>query len=572
MLFALAQINPTVGDLEGNARLVVERSREAASLGADLVVFPELCVTGYPPLDLLENHAFVDDVERTISRIAADVPSRLGVIIGAPVRNPARVGKRLQNVAIVLEDGRETARVVKALLPTYDIFDEYRYFEPGTHRDVVSFRGLRLGLHVCEDMWNNEEQAPYHLYEANPIDELAALGIDVFVNLSASPFAVGKHVLRNRVLSEICTEHGIPFLLVNQVGANTEVLFDGDSRAHAADGTLVACAPSFEEALVLVDVHPAADGGPTTVAAVPAADPSAQARTAVPRDDLADLHDALVMGIRDYVNKTGAFRKTLVGLSGGIDSAVTAALAVAALGPDRVVGVTMPSRFSSSGSVDDSLALARSLGIGFHEIPIGPAVDAFEGMLQPLFAGTPFGVAEENLQARARGVTLMAVSNKFDYLLLTTGNKSELSVGYATLYGDMSGGLAVIADVFKTDVYRLAEHINARHGRSVIPRSTIEKPPSAELRPDQKDTDSLPPYDVLDDILRRYVERQEDLEAIVSETGHDEAFVARILRLVDLSEYKRRQAAPGLRVSSKAFGIGRRLPIVMRRTRNGRPS
>lgn len=556
MRFALAQINPTVGDLDGNADRILARAREASALGADLVVFPELCVTGYPPLDLLENEAFIDQVATTIDRIAREAPAGIGLVIGAPIRNLGHVGKRLLNVALLLENGQEVARVVKALLPTYDIFDETRYFEPGTERSVVEFRGVRLGLHVCEDMWNNEEGATRPLYGANPIDELAALGINVFVNISASPFAIGKHALRNRIVREICVEHGVPFVLVNQVGANTEVLFDGDSRVHAADGSLAACAPSFVEHLVTWDL----------------------ARTTPPdlawpdRNDVVDLHDALVMGIRDYFEKTGAFTKALVGLSGGIDSAVTAALAVAALGPDRVVGITMPSNFSSRGSVEDSRVLAQRLGIEFHEIGIGPAVDAFGDLLSGLFRGTPFGVAEENLQARARGVTLMAVSNKFDYLLLTTGNKSELSVGYATLYGDMSGGLAVLADVFKTDVYAVAEHINRAAGRDMIPRETIEKPPSAELRPDQKDTDSLPPYDVLDDILRRYIEWQEDLEAIVRHTGHDRSFVVRILRMVDLSEYKRRQAAPGLRVSPKAFGIGRRLPIVMRWNRPAHPS
>lgn len=549
MRLALAQINPTVGDLDGNARLIIGRAREARGAGADLVIFPELCITGYPPLDLLENTSLIGGAAAMLDFIAREVPPDIGVIVGCPVPNPGPVGKRLQNAAILLEGGRETGRAVKALLPTYDVFDEYRYFEPGEKRAVVEFRGLRLGLHVCEDMWNNEEHAPYHMYRSNPVDELAELGIDLFVNISASPFSVGKHAVRNRIVREICLEHGVPFVLVNQVGANTEVVFDGDSRVHAADGSLLRCAPSFREDLLYWDTDTSREEP------VPA------------HSGVADLHDALVLGIRDYFEKTAAFSKALVGLSGGIDSAVTCALATAALGADRVEGITMPSAFSSAGSVADSVAVAEALGITIRQIGIEPAVDALGHMLAPVFDGTAFGVAEENIQARVRGTTLMAVSNKFDYLLLTTGNKSELSVGYATLYGDMSGGLAVLADVFKTQVYELAWFINDKAGRAVIPESTITKPPSAELRPDQKDSDSLPPYDVLDSILERYVERQQDAAHIIAETDHSEELVLRILDMVDHSEYKRRQAPPGLRVSPKAFGMGRRVPIVMRWTR-----
>lgn len=548
MKIALAQINPTVGDLTGNAARIISFAESAANQGADLVVYPELCVTGYPPLDLLESEAFIEAAEQTAFEIARSVPSSIGIIVGCPLRNPSPVGKRLINAALLFEAGQEVGRVTKVLLPTYDVFDEYRYFEPGETGAPIEFRGLRLGLHVCEDMWNNEEQAAYHLYSANPIDELAARGIDVFVNISASPFSHGKHERRCEILEEICHEHGKPFVLVNQVGANTEVIFDGDSRVHNADGSVAVCAPSFDEGLVMWDTD---------------APPSVCLQT---HDRIGDIHDALVLGIRDYVQKTGAFKRALIGLSGGIDSAVTAGLAVAALGGDAVDGVTMPSQFSSPGSVDDSRSLAANLGMTLHEIPIAPAVQSFESMLDPLFDGTPFGVAEENIQARARGVTLMAISNKFGHLLLTTGNKSELSVGYATLYGDMSGGLAVLADVFKEDVYALARYINQRAGRELIPQATIEKPPSAELRPDQLDSDSLPPYGVLDDILERYVERLQDLDLIEMETGYDRALILRILSMVDRNEYKRRQAPPGLRVSSKAFGMGRRLPIVMRPT------
>ncbi len=408
MKIALAQINPTVGDLQGNSRKIVAFAEEAAARDAELVLFPELCITGYPPLDLLDNPSFIDAVQDARAWVAAHVPQHLGIVIGAPVPNPDAVGKRLHNAALLYEGGELLGHISKQLLPTYDVFDEYRYFEPAEAQEVLVWRGLRLGLHICEDMWNNEDEADYHLYDDNPIDALAAQGIDLFVNISASPFAQGKHSRRNRIIGGNCREHGVPFVYVNQVGANTEVLFDGDSRIHAADGSLLLCAPSFEEALLVWD---------TEVAPTPCI---------AERDRLTMLHDALVMGIRDYFQKTGFFNKALLGLSGGIDSAVTCALAVEALGADRVVGVTMPSRYSSTGSVTDSEVLAANLGIEFHHVAIKPAVSAFEGMLADLFAGTPPGVAEENIQARARGLTLMAISNKFNHLLLTTGNKSEM--------------------------------------------------------------------------------------------------------------------------------------------------
>ncbi len=546
MIFALAQINPTVGDLDGNARKILDYCNRAHDKGADLVIFPELCICGYPPLDLLENGAFIDGCEAHVRLIRDGLPDGLAAIIGSPIRNPSPVGKRLRNAAILLERGRILETIYKSLLPTYDVFDEYRYFEPGHERCFVAWRGMKLGLHVCEDMWNNEEQAEYHLYRDNPIDELAALGIDMYVNISASPFSIGKHERRNRVIAEICREHDVPFVLVNQVGANTEVVFDGDSRVQGADGRLLVCAPSFEEALVSWDTE--------------ATYPTCSVAYTEPEE----LHHAVRLGISDYFHKTAAFSKALVGLSGGIDSAVTCSLAVDALGADRVVGVTMPSRFSSTGSVSDSEQLAANLRIEFHHIGIEPAVVAFAEMLAPIFTGTESGIAEENIQARTRGLILMAISNKFNYLLLSTGNKSEMSVGYATLYGDMNGGLSVLADVYKTQVYDIARYINESAGRAVIPVTTIEKPPSAELRPDQKDTDSLPEYDVLDRILQLYVEEQLELAAIVERTGLERALIARILTMVDRSEYKRRQAAPGIRVSTKAFGMGRRVPIVMR--------
>jgi len=548
MKIALAQINPTIGDLDGNRQLILDYARRAHDHGADLVVFPELCVTGYPPQDLLENPFFKTAVQRTVDRIVEDVPPDLGVLLGAPVPNPEPYGKPLQNAALLYENGTLRDRVVKTLLPTYDIFDEDRYFEPAEERRVIEWRGVRFGLHVCEDMWNVHHPEGFegnHRYECDPVAELGAQDPDLFLNLSASPFSIGKHATRDELVQHICRRHERPFLLCNQVGANTEIIYDGDSRVHAADGTQVACAASFEEDLLVWDTDASVEPCRTQ------------------RDATGDLHDALVLGIRDYYEKTGIFDKALMGLSGGIDSAVTCALATAALGPDRVVGVTMPSEISSEGSVTDSEQLARNLGIDFKEIPIEPAVDAFDTMLADAFAGTEPGVAEENIQSRARGVTLMALSNKFDHLLLSTGNKSEMAVGYVTLYGDTNGGVAVLSDVLKTRVYELARHINERAGTEVIPQNTIEKPPSAELREDQKDTDTLPPYEVLDAILERYVEKKKELGTIVNETGLDEELVRDVLRQVDQNEYKRRQAPPGLRVTEKAFGIGRRIPIVM---------
>lgn len=546
MKIALAQINPIVGDVSGNARKILEYARLAREKNADLVVFPEMCVTGYPPLDLLDNPVFIDASVTAVNWIAEQGPDGIGVLIGAPVRNPDASGKNLLNAAILLENGRELHQMHKTLLPTYDVFDESRYFSPASEVNIFEFRDHRLGVSVCEDMWNWEGFSDDQRYAENPLDGLANAGADVFINISASPFSEGKHALRTRLVETICDRYQLPFVLVNQVGANTEVLFDGDSRVHAPDGSLLRCAPSFEEALLVWDTSNSEVFDPSD------------------HDPIEDLNKALVMGIRDYVHKTGIFEKALVGLSGGIDSAVTCALAVEALGSERVIGVTMPSSISSTGSVEDSRRLAENLGIEYHHISIESVVDAYSEMLEPLFSGTARGIAEENIQARARGLTLMAISNKFGHLLLTTGNKSELSMGYATLYGDMSGGLAVLSDVFKTQVYQLAETINLRAGRSVIPQDTISKPPSAELSENQRDDDSLPPYSILDDILRRYIEQREDLLSIVESTGYEDELVTGVLQAVDQSEYKRRQAPPGLRVSGKAFGMGRRLPIVMK--------
>ncbi|MBL7979510.1 MAG: NAD+ synthase [Bacteroidetes Order II. Incertae sedis bacterium] len=555
MRIALAQINPIVGDLPGNVQKILDVIREAAQNQSELVVFSELVLCGYPPMDLLDNPLFIEACAAAIQQIARESPPNIAVILGTPVRNPKTTGKRLYNAAVLLEKGEVAATAYKVLLPTYDVFDEYRYFEPADVCTPIVWRGIRLGLHICEDMWNNEAWAQFHLYDRNPIDELAAAGTDIFINISGSPYSHNQSQTRDRLIIENCREHQRPFLYVNQVGANTEIIFDGDSCAFDVAGNMVLELPRFREALAYLEFDP------QTRLLTPMHPETAH--TPAP-DRIRDLHDALVLGIHDYFHKSGFFKKALIGLSGGIDSAVTCALAVHALGADKVMGVTMPSKYSSSGSVTDSEALARATGIEFLHIPIVPAVSAFDEMLADVFAGHPPDVAEENIQARVRGTTLMALSNKFNHLLLTTGNKSEMAVGYCTLYGDMNGGLAVLSDVFKMDVYALASYINQKAGHEVVPESTIQKAPSAELRPGQKDQDSLPPYPVLDEILRRYIEEWQELETISDETGYPYDTVSAMLRKVDANEFKRKQAAPGLRVTRKAFGTGRRLPIVMR--------
>ncbi len=548
MKIALAQTNPVVGDLRGNGQKLVDYAWRAQSYGADLIVFPELSIVGYPPQDLLEIDAFIDDALKAQAWAANQMPPTMGVIMGGIARNHHRPGKPLFNAAFLFEGGRALAEIHKSLLPTYDVFDELRYFEPGCRRKVIPWRSAKLGLHVCEDLWYVAAQKSY---DSDPVAELAAQGATLFINVCASPFALNKQQEREALAMHSSRRYKTPYVLINQVGANTELVFDGNSMVCTANGTVALRAAAFEESLVLWDSETASAGDNSV------------------RPVIQNLHDALIVGIRDYFRKTRAFKKALVGLSGGIDSAVTCSLAVEALGPDRVVGVTMPSKFSSRGSVADSASLAANLGIEFHQCPIASVVGAFEASLAKFFSGTQVGVAEENIQARIRGTLLMAMSNKFRYLLLSTGNKSESAVGYATLYGDMNGGLAVLGDVLKTQVYDLARYINARDPNGGnIPANTIYKPPSAELRPNQTDQDSLPPYPVLDDILQRYVEKRQTIQEIVRFSDHDEVLVKEILQRVDRNEYKRRQSPPNIRVTSKAFGGGRRLPIVMHRTGN----
>lgn len=571
MKLALAQINPIVGDLAGNGRKIIDFAQRAADeFGADLVVFPELSITGYPPHDLLENTAFLDDVERTIDVVAGDLPPGVGAVVGAPVRNREPVGKRLYNTALLLADGHVAGRADKSLLPTYDVYDEYRYFEPAARRACIEWKGVRLGVHICEDMWNMEEGVPFRMYAGNPLEDLVRNGAELLISLSATPYARGKHDQRSRLMRGICTHFGLPLAMVNQVGAATELIFDGGSCVIAADGSVAASAPRFEEALLPWDLKADGAGSPNPPSSNRTQRQDGNDAPSSNGVETRDVHDALVLGIRDYFRKTAAFEKALVGLSGGMDSSLTCALAVEALGAERVCGISMPSEYSSRSSVDDARLLAENLEIEFHRIPIQPAYDTFREMLSGVIergAGSlegSVGVTEQNLQARSRGVTLMALSNEFNYLLLATGNKSELAVGYATLYGDMAGGLAVLADIYKTQVYELAHFVNDSAGRELIPRNVFEKPPSAELRPDQTDQDTLPPYAVLDEILQLYIEKGMDLEAIVAKSGHDRALVHSILKTVDRNEYKRRQAPPGLRVTTKALGAGRRMPVVMK--------
>jgi NAD+ synthase (glutamine-hydrolysing) len=576
---ALAQINPTVGDFAGNSRLIRDFSARAAAQGAQLVVFPELSVCGYPPADLLEKQSFLDRAVQTLHQIAADAPHAPSIVCGCAMPAEAPGGKPARNVAALLCGGKVQFLQQKMLLPFYDIFDEQRYFEPAVRQSLTRLGSQQLAITVCEDAWNDKAFWPRRLYPVDPVDELMRQWDTspappphprIILNISASPFWCGKRALRRNMLAAIAREHNAFVVMVNQVGGNDSLIFDGTSLVLAPSGALAAQAASFREDLLLFDT--AAFDPASLITATPTTQQSAAIAAAAPPledcrdDDIPATWDALVLGARDYVRKCG-FQKALVGLSGGIDSALVAAIAVEALGAENVLGIGMPSEFSSSGSIDDARALAANLAIRFEAVAIHDVFTQYQRTLSPLFAGTPFGLAEENLQPRIRGALLMALSNKFGALVLTTGNKSEMATGYCTLYGDMVGALAVIGDVFKTRVYALARYANRT--RQLIPQATIDKPPSAELRPGQRDTDSLPPYDILDPILEAYVERYASVEEIVAEraaAGHPIALeeVRRVLRLVELSEYKRQQAAPVLKVTRKSFGTGRRFPIAVK--------
>jgi NAD+ synthase (glutamine-hydrolysing) len=556
---ALAQIDTTVGDFAGNAERIRAATAVARGAGATLVVFPELALCGYPPRDLLDFPEFLDRARRALEDLArpADWSRGVAVALGFPEAVPGAPPPGVYNAVALIEGGRVVAVGRKSLLPTYDVFDETRYFLPADRSTTADAAapGLRLGLSICEDVWNDKRFWDRPRYARDPVAELASGGAGLVVNVSASPYAVHKPALRERMLATSARGHRAPIAYVNQVGGNDALVFDGGSMIVAADGSVLARAPLFQEAVVVADL---AGGAPAVLS--PSGAPLPPPRPP-PADPLADeVLSALVLGVKDYVRKCG-FRSTIVGLSGGIDSALTACIAAEALGPDAVLGVAMPSRYSSGHSREDAAALARNLGIRFREISIEPMHAAFLAQLEQAEGKALGDLAEQNVQARVRGQILMALSNDTGGLVLSTGNKSELAVGYCTLYGDMAGGLAVIGDVAKTLVYRVSRAANARAGRELIPERTFTKPPSAELKPGQVDQDSLPPYEVLDDILAAYVEERLPLEAIVGR-GHPEETVRRVLRMVVASEYKRRQAAPVLKVSEKAFGEGRRLPIA----------
>ena len=541
MKIALGQINPTVGDFDGNAARIIAFARRAHTAGAGLILFPELSVCGYPPRDLVERASFVAHNREAAERIATETRG-IAVICGLVTPAHAETGKSAMNSAALLRDGRVAFVQSKMLLPTYDVFDEMRNFAPAKSQGLFPFCGKQMALTVCEDAWNDKHFWNKRLYTFDPVEALIHAGGNFLLNISASPFWLGKRELRRDMLAAIARNYKVPVVMVNQVGGNDSLVFDGSSLVLNPAGDVIARGKSFEEDLVYFDsdqlqgeIHEQIEG------------------------EEASAYAALVLGTRDYVRKCG-FRQVIVGLSGGIDSALTAAIAADALGPENVIGVGMPGPYSSRGSIDDARTLAENLGIRFELLCITEIFESYRKTLQKVFAGCQEDMTEENIQSRARGTLLMALSNKFGAIVLSTGNKSELGVGYCTLYGDMVGGLAAISDVPKTLVYRLSRYVNSR--RPVIPQASLEKPPSAELRPDQKDSDVLPPYEVLDAILEDYVEESHPAEKIAADRGFDIALVRRVIRMVERAEYKRQQAAPGLKISAKAFGYGRRFPIA----------
>ncbi len=554
MKIGLLQLNATIGDFSGNAAKLLAAYQTVVAQGADLALAPELFLCGYPPRDLLLREDFLHAAEQTLETLAQEIGD-VPLLVGTIQRNPVRPGRPLYNAAAFLRQGKIEAHAHKCLLPSYDVFDEDRYFEPAGAPFSFQHMGQKVGVTICEDIWNDADFWPERLHRRDPFHELAADGADLIVNLSASPWYRGKEKLRYDMLATAARDESLPIVQVNLVGGNDELIFDGHSLVVNAKGQLLPFADGavngrgFAEHVTVVDLE-----SPTT-ATYTATTCSALSKEAM-------LFEALQLGVRDYLHKCG-FKSAIIGLSGGIDSAVVAAVAAAALGPENVLGVSMPSKFSSDGSKSDAQSLAENLGIRFEIIPIVDQVAAVEGSLSDVFSGREPDITEENIQARLRGVTVMALSNKFGALVLTTGNKSELAVGYCTLYGDMCGGLGVISDVLKTDVFRLARFINEDAGRELIPEATITKPPSAELRPDQKDEDSLPPYDVLDALLDQYVVDDIGTHKLTNE-GFDPEVVRDIINKVTFSEYKRRQAAPGLKVSPRAFGVGRRIPVAQR--------
>jgi len=541
MKIGLAQINTTVGDIVGNRQKIIVAYRQLCADGAELVLFPELVITGYPPRDLLFKSRFVPDNMASLHEIAAetgDIPALIGYV--AP--NTETKGRPFYNAAAWCEGGSVKQTAHKCLLPTYDVFDEDRYFESSGMPQIITYKGLKLGITICEDIWTSCNIDTRKRYNQDPVEQLAGEKIDILLNLSSSPWHNGKSNVRETLVKAAAKRCGCPVFYCNAIGGNDELIFDGNSLVVTSEGKTIGRLNSFKEDLQVIDSDEEKE-----------VDSSSQ-------DEMEAIHDALTLGLRDYAHKCG-FEKALLGISGGIDSAITAAIAVDALGSENVIGISLPSAISSQHSKDDAATLAKQLGITYHQLPIAELVEASERALKSIFEGVERDITEENIQARSRGVLLMAVSNKFGSLLLTTGNKSELAVGYCTLYGDMAGGLAVISDLPKVQVYTLARWMNRE--KEIIPWNSIEKAPSAELRPDQKDEDSLPPYDILDQILEFYVEEGKSSDQIIA-AGFDEATVKDVIRKVDLNEYKRKQAAPGLKITPLAFGVGRRIPIVQR--------
>ena len=551
MKIAIAQLNPTIGDITSNARAIINAAKDAAKQNVRFLLTPELSLCGYPPRDLLLYPSFVELMSQELKAIALKLPESIAVLIGTVETNlhAADKGQKPLYNSMALLEGREVKRVFhKRLLPTYDVFDEDRYFEPGYEASCFTLDDTKIGVSICEDLWNDEHFWGKRSYEVNPIEELAQLGVDIIVNLSASPYTVGKQKLRESMLHHAATSYQKPVLYVNQVGGNDDLIFDGNSVAFNSDGQIIGRAKSFETDLVVVNLAEL-----VSKSSQPPLKSGAE-------DSNEEIYSALVLGVKDYARKCG-FNKAILGLSGGIDSALVAAIAAEALGAENVLGVLMPSPYSSAHSIGDAINLVSSLGINSQKIEIEEAMTAYDKILEPMFAGTEFGIAEENIQSRIRGNLLMAIANKFSYLLLSTGNKSEMAVGYCTLYGDMNGGLAVIADVPKTRVFKLCRWLN--RDREIIPTNIITKPPSAELKPDQKDSDSLPPYEVLDDILDRLICQHQSSQEII-ESGHDSEVVSKVLKLVTRAEFKRRQAPPGIKITDRAFGTGWRMPIAKR--------
>lgn len=556
MNIRIQQLNPTIGDIDNNSNAILKAMGKADRDGVDLLILPELTVCGYPPMDLLERQSFRQRIYQANSRIT-ELSGSTAVLFGSVTPNPSAFGRKCYNSALLVQGGEVIEMIHKTLLPTYDVFDDYRYFEPNKEFSCIEFEGRNLGVTICEDIWYNENDIQYHTYDINPAQKLAEQGAEIIINISASPYTKTKPANRQQMLQNHARALGLPVLYSNQVGANTEVIFDGDSMAINDKAEVIARTSLFKEASMDLKWND------STIQAV-----NHQPEPVHEKPEIEQMFNALCLGLRDYLTKSELTDNVVIGLSGGIDSALVACIAKEALGSDNVTGITMPSEFSSEGSVTDSEKLAQNLGITLHELPIKTIYDSFYDILEPLFASTSFGVAEENLQTRARGVLLMAYSNKFGAMLLNTGNKSELATGYCTLYGDMAGSLGIISDLYKSEVYEMANWLNGEfYGEEVIPSDILTKPPSAELRPGQKDTDTLPEYGILDAILEHYIEDQYSIGQIVDE-GYEIDLVRKVINMVDRNEYKRYQAVPGLKVSTKAFGTGRRWPVVQRWTNN----